>query len=136
MFVTVGYFFSIFPSTCADSGCHDTQHNDIQHNGIICDTQHNNALPLCWVPHFIHCYAECHYAEGRYAECHSVQTQSLAHKYYTIYNTTELLMGVNVLCNKLPFLPLNIDVSWKWMRVTNTLAYSAFIMSVKIVMTI
>jgi hypothetical protein len=34
------------------------------------DAQHNNALPLCWVSHFIYCYAECHYAEYRYAECH------------------------------------------------------------------
>ncbi len=31
---------------------HDTQHNEIlhidtQHKGLRCDTQHNNALPLC-----------------------------------------------------------------------------------------
>ncbi len=35
-------------------GHHDTQHNNIQpndtqHKGFKCDTQHNNALPLCWV---------------------------------------------------------------------------------------
>ncbi len=51
--------------------------NDNQHK---CDTQLNNALPLCSVSlcrvsHFVYCYAECcyaecHYDERRYAECH------------------------------------------------------------------
>ncbi len=54
--------------------------SDSQHN----DTKHNNVLLLCWVSHFIYCYAECgilftvmlsvafiyYYAECRYAECH------------------------------------------------------------------
>ncbi len=31
------------------------RHNDTQHKGLICDTQHNNAIALD--------YAECHYAE-------------------------------------------------------------------------
>ncbi len=31
--------------------------------------QHNNAVPLCWVPHFVYYYAECHYVECRYVEC-------------------------------------------------------------------
>ncbi len=37
----------------------------------ISDSQHKRplALPLCWVSHFIFYYAECHYAERRYAEC-------------------------------------------------------------------
>jgi hypothetical protein len=44
----------------------------------INDTQHNNALPLCWVSQFINCYAECRYAECcysecRYAECHDAK---------------------------------------------------------------
>ncbi len=43
-------------------GHHDIQHNDIQHNdiqhkGFICDTQHNNALQLCWVS----IYRESHF---------------------------------------------------------------------------
>ncbi len=61
---------------------HATQHDDIQlndtqHNGLICDTQHNNALPLswvslCWVSHFIFVMMNvimlmslcwCHYAD-------------------------------------------------------------------------
>jgi len=36
----------------------------------IIDTQHNNAVPLCWVSRFICCYDECHYAECRYSLCH------------------------------------------------------------------
>ncbi len=32
---------------------------DTQHKELICDTQHNNALPLCWVSRFIYYYAEC-----------------------------------------------------------------------------
>jgi hypothetical protein len=28
----------------------------------INDTQHNNALQLCWVWHFVYCHAECYYA--------------------------------------------------------------------------
>ncbi len=40
----------------------------------ISDTQHNNALPLCWVSLcwvlcFIYCYDEYHYVECHYAEC-------------------------------------------------------------------
>jgi hypothetical protein len=62
----------------------DIQHNDTQHKGII--SIHAKWLPawwhssfgitlplcrmsLCWVSHFINCYAECHYAEYHYAEC-------------------------------------------------------------------
>ncbi len=36
---------------------------------IINGTQHNNALPLCWVLHFAYCYDECRNVEYRYAEC-------------------------------------------------------------------
>jgi hypothetical protein len=32
-----------------DTRHNDIQHNNIQHNGLICDTPHNNALPLCGV---------------------------------------------------------------------------------------
>ena len=49
-----------------------TRRNDTRREGLICDshhvtvslndTQHNNALPLCWVSHFIYHYAECRYA--------------------------------------------------------------------------
>jgi hypothetical protein len=47
----------------------------------INDTQHNNALPLCWVSlcwvsHFIHCYAECHCTKCSYADCHSSECHS------------------------------------------------------------
>ncbi len=39
------------------------------------DTQHNNALPLCWVSHFIYCYAECHYAECHSAWCRYAESR-------------------------------------------------------------
>ncbi len=50
----------------------------------IKDTQHNNALPLCWVPLcwgplFINYYADCHYAECRYAESCILLTIMLCH---------------------------------------------------------
>jgi len=35
----------------------------------INDTQHNNALPLCWVSFYYYNYPECHYAECHYTEC-------------------------------------------------------------------
>ena len=45
--------------------------NDIAQTMLsISDTQHNNILILCWVSHFIYCYAECHYAACLFAECH------------------------------------------------------------------
>jgi hypothetical protein len=37
------------------------------------NTQHSNSLywvPLCWVSHFIYCYAECRYTVCHYTECH------------------------------------------------------------------
>jgi hypothetical protein len=37
----------------------DIQNNDTQHKGLISDNQHNNALPLCSVSHFIYDYVEC-----------------------------------------------------------------------------
>ncbi len=42
----------------------DNQHNETQNKGIICTIQHNynNALPLCWVSHFIYFYSECWHA--------------------------------------------------------------------------
>jgi hypothetical protein len=42
----------VFNAECLghqDTQHNDIQHNNIQHNGLICDTQHNNALPLCRV---------------------------------------------------------------------------------------
>ncbi len=70
--------------------CHDTQHEDTQHNvtqrkGLISDIHHNenwhsdtqrngtaitlNAIVLSVA--IFYCYAECHYAERRYAECYA-----------------------------------------------------------------
>jgi hypothetical protein len=39
---------------------HDIQHVDSHYKGLICDSQHNNSMPLRRVSHFIYCYAECH----------------------------------------------------------------------------
>ncbi len=44
---------------------HNIQHNDTQHKVVFCvtvsvsDSQHNNALPLCWASRFIYHYDEC-----------------------------------------------------------------------------
>ncbi len=63
------------------------QHNDTQHkvalgiNGI----KHNNALPLCWVSHFIYFYAEYHYAEWRDATLTGLDT--LAYQSVMFYST-------------------------------------------------
>jgi len=58
--------------------CHGTKHNDTQHNdisvkGFLLHSEQMTLsittpcikcwLSICWVSHFIHCYAECHYAE-------------------------------------------------------------------------
>ncbi len=63
-----------------DTYLNDIQHNDTQHKGLffrINDMQHNNLslywMSLCWVPHFIYCYVECHYAECHNAECHCAE---------------------------------------------------------------
>jgi hypothetical protein len=58
----------------------DTQHND---------TQHNNALLLCWVSNFIYYYAECHYVECLYAECRYAECCGIyktAYELFTIIN--------------------------------------------------
>ncbi len=55
-------------SACASACHHDAQRNDIQYKGLICGTQHNITLPLCWVSHFVYRYAERRCAECRYAE--------------------------------------------------------------------
>ncbi len=58
-----------------DTQYNGTQHNDIKHyntvyKGLTSDIHHNNTLSLClmslcWVSRFIHCHAECRYAECR-----------------------------------------------------------------------
>ncbi len=67
----------------------------------INNTQHNNALPLCWVwscwvlrfiPSYAECrYAECHYAECHYAECRRALMLSRIYLYArsTIHNVGE-----------------------------------------------
>ncbi len=60
--------------------------------GLICDTQHKNALPLCLVSHFIYYHIECHCTECRYAECRSAE-----------FNTLHLRIG--------PWPPVNIKLA-------------------------
>jgi hypothetical protein len=52
--------------------------SDTQHKGLVCDTQHSNALLCYYASRSMSCfiyyhaeyrYAECHFAECRYAEC-------------------------------------------------------------------
>ncbi len=81
LYVKLSHYFAFFGQKivrylpgCHDTHHNDTKHNDIQHNdtqqiGLMCDTQHNNALPFWWVSLLLHYYAERHYAECRYAEC-------------------------------------------------------------------
>jgi len=68
---------------------HDIQPNDIQHSTtqhkvLICDTQHNDALTVCWtslcrVSYYIYYYAECHYAECRRAGCGGARQTLVIH---------------------------------------------------------